>query len=145
MELLSLQTSPLSSFLSLRAAAEARSKRAASEQGRKRSAEEFRVGVRESTSERKEELGDLVTTWVELDRLVGGCCLRGGTDRCSLFSLGKTSRLVQAAHNLAWAAVTLMITGGAAPDRPAGRPAPRLRRAFPLLRLFPLADPRSPL
>lgn len=62
-------------------------------------------------------MGDLVTSWVELDRLVGGCCLRGGTDRCSLFSLGKTSRLVQAAHNLARAAVTLMITGGAAPDR----------------------------
>lgn len=63
-------------------------------------------------------MGDLVTSWVELDRLVGGCCLRGGTDRCSLFSLGKTSRLVQAARNLARAAVTLMITGGAAPDRP---------------------------
>lgn len=53
-----------------------------------------------------------------------------GKDRqmLALFSQGETSRPAQAAHNLARAAVTLMITGGAAPDRlnagPA-RPHPR--------------------
>lgn len=31
------------------------------------------------------ELGDLVTSWIELDRLVGGLCLQERTDRCSLF------------------------------------------------------------
>jgi len=46
----------------------------------------------------------------------------GQTDAHS-FSQGETSRPAQAADNLALAAVTLMITGGAAPDQLNARPA----------------------
>lgn len=46
----------------------------------------------------------------------------GQTDARS-FSQGETSRPAQAADNLARAAVTLMITGGAAPDQLNARPA----------------------
>lgn len=77
---------------------------------------------RESYGERESQVTLLPvefswTGWQEV-RVYG----EGQTDARS-FSQGETSRPAQAADNLAQAAVTLMITGGTAPDQLNARPA----------------------